>query len=144
MKPFPEKLKEARIESGMTQIELGEAAEISQRAIAGYEKGEKKPRQAVMLRLAKALNVSVKFLTDPECEDPMEDIEKDGYITEARERYGSVGAKDMDRLLSENRALFAGGELSPEQKDAFFSAVLEAYVACRNEAKDKFGKKKPE
>ena len=33
-----------------------------------------------MLKLAKALKVSVKFLSDDECENPVEDIEKDGYI----------------------------------------------------------------
>ena len=52
-----------------------------------------------MLKLAKALGVSVKFLSDDECEDPIADIEKDDYIAEAWERYGAAGAKNMDDLF---------------------------------------------
>ena len=47
----------------------------------------------------------------------------------------------MDELLSANTALFAGGELSQEQKDAFFEAVMKAYITCKEEARRKFGKK---
>ena len=94
-----------------------------------------------MLKLAKALGVSVKFLSDDTCKNPMEDIEKDSYIEEAREKYGAKGAHDVDKLLADNAALFAGGELSQEQKDAFFQAVMTAYVTCKEEAKAKFGRK---
>lgn len=139
MKRFPEKVKDARSELGLSQSQLGEIAGVSLRTILAYEKGEKKPRQCTMLKLAKALKVSVKFLSDDNCENPVEDIEKDGYIEEARERYGSRGARDVEKLLAENTALFAGGELSQDQKDAFFQAVMTAYVTCKEEAKRKFG-----
>ena len=143
MKPFPEKVRDARNELGLSQTQLGEAAGVSLRTILAYEKGEKTPRPATMLKLAKALKVSVKFLSDDECENPVEDIEKDGYIEEARERYGAQGARDVEALLADNAALFAGGELSQEQKDAFFQAVMTAYVTCKEAAKEKFGKKNP-
>ena len=143
MKAFADKVKEARISLGLSQTQLGKAAGVSLRTILAYEKGEKTPRPATLLKLAKALNVSVKFLTDDECENPVEDIEKDGYIEEARERYGSKGARDVEQLLADNAALFAGGELSQEQKDAFFQAVMTAYVTCKEEAKAKFGRKNP-
>lgn len=139
MKQFSEKVKDARSELGLSQSQLGEIAGVSLRTILAYEKGEKKPRQSTMLKLAKALKVSVKFLSDDNCENPVEDIEKDGYIEEARERYGSRGARDVEKLLAENTALFAGGELSQDQKDAFFQAVMTAYVTCKEEAKKKFG-----
>ena len=141
MKTFPEKVKEARVSLGISQPQLGTKIGLSVRSVIAYEKGEKKPRPASMLKLAKALGVSVKFLSDDECEDPMADIEKDDYIAEARERYGAAGAKNMDDLLSANTALFAGGELSQEQKDAFFEAVMKAYITCKEEARRKFGKK---
>lgn len=143
MKPFTDKVRDARIELGMTQTQLGEAVGVSLRTILAYEKGEKRPRQATMLKLAKVLKVSVKFLSDDECENPMEDIEKDGYIEEAREKYGSKGGRDIEQLLADNAALFAGGELSQEQKDEFFQAVMTAYVTCKEEAKAKFGRKNP-
>ena len=141
MKTFPEKVKEARVSLGISQPQLGKKIGLSVRSVIAYEKGEKKPRPASMLKLAKALGVSVRFLSDDECEDPMADIEKDDYIAEARERYGAAGAKNMDELLSANTALFAGGELSQEQKDAFFEAVMKAYITCKEEARRKFGKK---
>lgn len=141
MKTFSEKVKEARVSLGISQPQLGKKIGLSVRSVIAYEKGEKKPRPASMLKLAKALGVSVKFLSDDECEDPMADIEKDDYIAEARERYGAAGAKNMDDLLSANTALFAGGELSQEQKDAFFEAVMKAYITCKEEARRKFGKK---
>ena len=141
MKTFSEKVKEARVSLGISQPQLGKKIGLSVRSVIAYEKGEKKPRPASMLKLAKALGVSVKFLSDDECEDPMADIEKDDYIAEARERYGAIGAKNMDDLLSANTALFAGGELSQEQKDAFFEAVMKAYITCKEEARRKFGKK---
>ena len=141
MKTFSEKVKDARLQLGLSQTQLGEAVGISLRAIVSYEKGEKKPRPGTMLKLAKALGVSVKFLSDDTCENPMADIEKDGYIEEAREKYGAKGARDVDKLLADNAALFAGGELSQEQKDAFFQAVMTAYVTCKEEAKAKFGRK---
>ena len=142
MATFEEKVKAARVELGMTQQELADATGVSKRAIINYERGEKKPRPTTLLALAKALKVSTKFLSDPECDDPVADIEKDGYIEEARERYGSKGARDVDALLAENAALFAGGELSQEQKDVFFQAIMTAYVTSKEAAKVKFGHKK--
>ena len=68
----------------------------------------------------------------------MEDIEKDGYIEEARERYGAKGARDLDTLISENCALFAGGELTADEKDVFFEALTKAYIASKEEARMKF------
>ncbi len=143
MKSFGEKLKEARVSLGMPQTQLAQEIGVTTRSVQAYEKGDKKPREAMMAKLAKVLKVSVKFLTDDECEDPVADIEKDNYIEEARERYGSKGARDVEQLLADNAALFAGGELSEEQKDAFFQAVMAAYVKCKEEAKTKFGKKNP-
>ncbi len=144
MKPFSEKVIAARNELGLTQAQLGETVGVSLRTIWDYEKGLKKPRATTMLKLAKALKVSVKFLSDDTCENPMEDIEKDSYIEEARSRYGSQGARDMDQLLADNAALFAGGELSQEQKDVFFEAVMKAYLTSKEEARVKFGRKDTE
>ena len=96
-------------------------------------------RCTTLCKLAKALKVSTKYLSCDECTNPLEDIERDGYVTEARALYGAKGARDMEGLLSANAALFAGGELSQEQKDAFFEAIMASYLTCKEEAKKKFG-----
>ena len=142
MPTFPEKVKAARLALGMTQTQLGNACDISLRTVLAYEKGEKKPRPSTMLRLAGALKVSVRYLSDDSCADPQADIEKDGVVEEAQALYGASSARDVDRLLEDNMALFAGGELSQEQKDAFFDAVMTAYVTCRENAKLKYTPKK--
>ena len=143
MKAFAEKAKEARISLGWSQTRLAQEVGVSSRSVQAYERGEKTPRPAMLAKLAKALKVSVRFLSDDECDDPMADIEKDTYIEEARKRYGAKGVRDVDQLLAENTALFAGGELSQDQKDAFFQAVMTAYVTCKEEAKAKFGRRNP-
>ena len=85
--------------------------------------------------------MSVRFLMEEECTDPLADIEKDDYVEEARRLYGASGARDVDALLRDNAALFAGGELSQEEKDAFFQAVMRAYVTSKDIASEKFGRK---
>ena len=141
MKSFAEKVFDARTELGFSQSQLGERVGVSLRSILAYEKGEKTPRPSTVLKLARVLNVSVKFLTDENCENPLEDIEKDGYIEEARERYGAKGARDLDTLIRENCALFAGGELSADEKEVFFEALTKAYIASKEEARSKFSPK---
>ena len=138
---FSDKIKRAREVAKLTQNELAQEVGVSQRTIASYESGGAKARRSTTEKLARALKVSVKYLSDDNCLDPLEDIEKDEYIDQARALYGAKGVRDMDELLRDNAALFAGGELSQEQKDAFFNAVMTAYVTCKEEASKKFGRK---
>ena len=138
---FTDKVKRAREVAGLTQNELAKAVGVSQRTIASYESGGAMARRGTTEKLAAALKVSVKYLTDDNCTDPLEDIDKDQYVEQARALYGAQGARDMNVLLEENKALFAGGEISEEQKDAYFQAVMAAYLACKEEAKKKFGRK---
>lgn len=50
-------------------------------------------------------------------------------------------AAEVNALLERNAALFAGGELSQEAKDAYFEAVMKAYLACKEKARETFGRK---
>ena len=138
---FSDKIKRAREVAQLTQNELAQEVGVSQRTIASYESGGAKARRSTTEKLARALKVSIKYLTDDDCIDPLADIEKDGYIEQAREMYGPKGVRDMEELLRDNAALFAGGTLSQEQKDAFFEAVMKAYITCKEESKKKFGRK---
>lgn len=136
---FSDKIKRAREVANLTQQELADSIGVSQRTIASYESQGTMPRQFTLTKLASALKVSVRYLSDDTCTDPLADIEQDGYVAEARALYGEKGARDMEGLLAANTALFAGGELSQDQKDKFFEAVMKAYITCRDEAKLKFG-----
>lgn len=142
MKRLPDKIRSARCALDMSQTRLGELAGVSLRSICAYEKGEKVPRERTLYQLARALGVSVRYLKDDSCTDPSADMQKDAYIADMGEKYGSRGARDIAGMLEANRALFAGGELSQEEKDIYFDALMTAYVTCREAAKDKFGKNK--
>lgn len=139
---FSDKIKRSREVADLTQQELADLVGVSKRTIASYESTNAVARRTTIVKLARALKVSVRYLSDDECTDPLADIEKDDYVEEARQRYGASGARDVDALLRDNAALFAGGELSQEEKDAFFEAVMRAYVASKDIASVKFGRKK--
>ena len=111
---FSDKIKRSREVAGMTQQQLADEVGVSKRTIASYESDGAKARRATIEKLAAALKVSVKYLSNDDCLDPLEDIEKDEYIEQARALYGAKGVRDMNELLADNAALFAGGELSQE------------------------------
>ena len=134
--------KRSREVADLTQQELADLVGVSKRTIASYESTNAMARRTTIVKLARALKVSVRYLSDDECTDPLADIEKDDYVEEAGQRYGASGARDVDALLRDNAALFAGGELSQEEKDAFFEAVMRAYVTSKDIASVKFGRKK--
>lgn len=140
---FSDKIKRSREVAGLTQQELADLVGVSKRTIASYESTDAVARRTTMVKLARALKVSVRYLSDDDCTDPLADIDQDAYVEQARELYGSSGARDMEALLRDNAALFAGGELSQEQKDVFFEAVMKAYLTCKEEARLKYGKKNP-
>lgn len=138
---FSEKVKTARETLKLNQQELGERVGVSKRSIAAYETTDTKPRGNVVRKLASALQVSVDYLLNDEIEDPYYGIEKAPYVEEARQRLGARAAKEMDTLLEQNMALFAGGELDQEAKDAFFEAVMKAYIKCKEESRKTYGRK---
>lgn len=140
MKSVADKILDARSAAHFTQEQLAEMVGVSRRSIAAYERGESLPRKSTVLKLGKALSVSTKYLTSDDCDDPLEDISKDSYYTEAMEKYGSNGVKDMEAFLEEGKALLAGGSISQEKKDELFEAFAEAYFLCKAEAKKKYGK----
>lgn len=142
MQRFAEKLRDARAEIGLSQSSLAEETELSIRSISAYETGTAVPRASTLRRLAKALHVSVEYLTNDESADPQAGLIREQSIENIRSMYGSRGVAEAEALLQQNRALFAGGALSQGAKDAFFQAVMTAYVNCKEEARQTFGRTK--
>lgn len=142
MKTLPEKVRTARSALGLSQEELAQQIGVSRRSVIAYETGQKTPRDATIYKLAMALHVSIQYLKDENCDEPTEGIEKDGYVVEISKTYGTSGARKLNAMLSENAALFAGGELSQEQKDAYFEALTRIYTESKEIAREKFGREK--
>lgn len=63
-KGFPAKLARLRADAEMTQKDLSRASGISVPQIGRYETGLSKPRMTALVKLAKALDVSVEVLQD--------------------------------------------------------------------------------
>lgn len=141
MKTFSDKVREARLLCKLTQEELGALIGVSKRAVLAYETEGVRPRHNVKIKLAEALRVSVSYLDRDDIEDPTYDMEKTDYIEETRDRFGQRAAREMDFLLERNAALFAGGSLEQEAKDAFFEAITKAYWAAKEEARKTYGRK---
>lgn len=130
---FGEKLRKARIEKGMTQAELGKAANIGVTSIGNYEKGKTYPQnRKVYDILANILDVDVIYLRN----------ENEEFITEATEKYGYRGKKQADQLVQQLSGLFAGGELSDSEIDGVMKALYDVYWECKEENRKKYTPKK--
>ena len=60
---FSKRLKELRLNNGLTQKELAKAIEVGRTTISEYESGKIVPKQEGLLRIANHFNVSVDYLT---------------------------------------------------------------------------------
>ena len=67
--------------------------------------------------------------------------EEETFITEASEQFGNRGAKQAQQILEQAAAMFAGGELSDEDKTAFMDEIQSLYLDSKRRAK-KFTPKK--
>ena len=139
---FGEKVRENRLSLHLTQEELGNLVGVSKRSILAYETRGIRPRSGMLRKLAKALGVSERYMEDDSVDDPLLGLERTPWLEETRERYGAKAAREIDYLMDRNAALFAGGEVSQEQKDAYFEAVMRAYLACKQAARTSYGRKR--
>jgi len=115
---FKERLKEKRLEAGLTQVELAKRVEVTARTIQNYELGTRRPvSYETVNRLAGALGTSPEYL-----------LGRSGlYVMEAYEKGGAKSARDIDELVGEVTGMFAGGRLSDEALDGAMQALNEAY-----------------
>ena len=115
---FSERLRALRKKAGLTQTELAEAAGSTMRSIQNYEAGKRYPQNIeIAKKLAAALGVTSGELLGEEGE----------IIVDAGERGGQVSARELRGLVENLSCLFAGGELTDDDRDAAMQAISEAY-----------------
>lgn len=121
-----DKIKESRKKAGLTQKELAEKVNVTTRCIQYYEGNIRKPQTTeIIIKLAAALNVEVNyFLSERELEIMREN---EMFLGEAESKYGKSGKAQAKQIIENAQALFAGGELEEEDKEAFFRAITELY-----------------
>ncbi len=122
----------------MTQPALAEETGITVRSISKYETGITIPRGYNLKKLATALHVSEAYLLTPEADDPEFGREEAPYVDPVRETYGRKSGADMQQLLMQTVAMFAGGETPQEDKDSFFKAVEQAYILTKRTAGERY------
>ena len=105
-------LKELRKNQGMSQKELALKVGITSRSIQNYESKSRHPKNVdILTKLAMALKTNVNILME------------------------SSEWRPKNILLSEIQALFAGGELREDDKEAVFKAIIEAYLDAKEKQK---------
>lgn len=122
---FSERLKQFRIEKGMTQNDLSKRSGISTRMIQKYEAGTARPRWEAAEKLAKALGLPVPELLG----------QSGMLVADAAEKGGVKSAREMAQLVDEVVGMFAGGTLPKEDKDAYMAAISKAYFESNKENK---------
>ena len=129
---FKERLKQKRLEAGMTQVQLAQSAGVTARTIQNYELGTRKPsNMEVVQKIADVLHTTTEYLLGS----------SGTYVGEAHEKGGAQSARDIEQLVSEVTGLFAGGELSEESLEGAMKALNDAYWIAK-EKNRKYAAKK--
>ncbi len=115
---FGEKIKLLRKGKGLTQSELAKTVGVTLRTVQNYETKNLFPKnQNVVTALCSALDTTPDYLIS----------DNDIFINKAYEKGGTKEKQYAEKLVSEVTAMFAGGELSEEDRDDVMQAIQEAY-----------------
>lgn len=130
---FGDKIKEQRTKRGIKQEELAKALNITARTLIRYEQNLSHPRnREIYKKLAGYFEMDINFFL----------TEDEEFLTEAARQYGRRGASQAEAILEQTTALFAGGDLSEEDKLAFLHEMQQIYFDSKERAKEKFTPKK--
>ena len=130
---FGEKLRKHRKEKNLTQQQVAEAIGVAPTTIVNYENGTTYPRdRAVYVKLAEILGVEADYLHN----------ENDMFLEASSEMYGRRGKKQAAQLVETARGLFAGGELTDDEKLGVLNAMQEAFFECKKMNAEKYNPKK--
>lgn len=91
---FAKKLIELRKEKGMTQLQLAESLNYSDKAVSKWERGESIPDAYTLLKIAKLFSVPLDLLLDGDYTPPKEKKEAEGEKTFS-EKVGGKRAKHI-------------------------------------------------
>lgn len=109
---FGSKLRYLRRKKGLRQQELADLIGVTTRSIINYEQDRCQPRENEVLRkIADCFGVSTDYLL----------IDADSNNRQSNEMVRA------EALIGELSALFAGGRLSDEDRDAAMEALTRAY-----------------
>jgi transcriptional regulator with XRE-family HTH domain len=121
---FAEKLRQLRNQKGLSQEAAAKANGVTRRTYVSYERDGRYPKtRERYAKLAELFGVDTNYLY----------TENEDFLSQAREKYGRTGMKQATMLVNELSGLFAGGELSEEDRDAVMQSLQEAYWLAKKE-----------
>lgn len=107
-----ERIKRARENAGMTQLELGEKLGVTQQMVGIYEKNKRSPKTETLERIAAALEIPVTDLLFGEGTTVA--LISDGYSN----KYIDVTGKDAKALLDSSPVI---AKLTPQEIEEVFN-----------------------
>lgn len=121
---FTEKLQKLRKDKGFTQSELAAKVGVSCRSIQNYELGARYPKREILNKLCSVLGTKIEYL-----------VSSNDFLGLVQAEDGAKGVASAQQLLECAGALFAGGEMSEEDKDKVMLALQNIYWKSKEKNK---------
>ena len=94
---FGERLKQLRMQKGLSQVDLAKLAGVNSNHISRYERGDSKPTARYLKILADCLGVSTDYLYDG--------VEEDAAVADFEDREFLEIFKKAEQLSKEDKAI---------------------------------------
>lgn len=92
-------LKELRIKHGISQEELADLLNISQQSISKYENGHAFPDINLLIQIADYFKVSIDYLTNHTCKDPLQLTFQESEIIELFRTKSSATKNEFYQII---------------------------------------------
>ncbi len=126
MSNLGEKLKRLRAERHLSQQEVADAIRVTRGTYLSYENGQRHPRNRKGYeKLAKFYNVDVEYLYGND----------ELFLDAVSGEYNSRARRQAEVLVENVKGMFAGGDISEDDKDAVMQAIQAAYWEAKKAAK---------
>jgi len=124
------RIKELRLEKGLSQRKLAEETGISQQSLSFYEKGDRNPKIETWQKLADYFNVSIGYVQGTtrirnEQLEATDSIANMGLVKFFKSRYGSDYLSALNEFISDPKALEVLGN---EQDLLLFNLLLKIFT----------------
>lgn len=117
-----ERIKQIRLENGLTQKQLGEMLGSTQQMIAQYESGKHSPKIETVRKIANALGTNIFHLTDGDYSNfSVEELRNDFLsvatpLDEFHKQLVAKAQKEENELLGNYRSLNSSGQTEARKR----------------------------
>ena len=137
---FARRLRRLRREHKLSREEFARECGIAARTVINYENGTRIPVADKAIKMARLFGLTVEELLG--IDFPEEEKQKAESLAEIRQMYGRTGERQAEALLEGTSSLFAGGELTAEQRTDFILEMQKLFIVATEEARGKYTPKK--